>query len=356
MNKIRVLIIDDSVLIRKILTEILNSSPDIEVVGVAADPLIARDLIKQLHPDVLTLDIEMPHMDGITFLRNLMRLRPTPVVMISTLTEKGAEATLEALTLGAVDFIAKPKVDVVTTLNNYADEIIGKVKIAARANVNNSNNRALKPKEIDKTSLETSLRTEPVKKRAVVSNKIIALGASTGGTEAIKAVVKTLPADTPAILITQHLPAAFSESFVRHIDLITAMSACIPKNGQVIESGHIYLAPGDRHMKVIKEGFGYVIQLYDGEPVNRHKPSVDVMFGSVAQNIGANAVAVLLTGMGADGAVGMKEMHDIGAKTVIQDEQSSVVWGMPGAAFKLGCTDFVLPLEDIANKILSLSK
>jgi len=298
----------------------------------------------------------MPHMDGITFLRNLMRLRPTPVVMISTLTEKGAEATLEALTLGAVDFIAKPKVDVVSTLNNYADEIIGKVKIAARANVNNSNNRALKPKEIDKTSLETSLRTEPVKKRAVVSNKIIALGASTGGTEAIKTVVKTLPADTPAILITQHLPAAFSESFVRHIDLITAMSACIPKNGQVIESGHIYLAPGDRHMKVIKEGFGYVIQLYDGEPVNRHKPSVDVMFGSVAQNIGANAVAVLLTGMGADGAVGMKEMHDIGAKTVIQDEQSSVVWGMPGAAFKLGCTDFVLPLEDIANKILSLSK
>jgi two-component system chemotaxis response regulator CheB len=356
MNKIRVLIIDDSVLIRKILTEILNSSPDIEVVGVAADPLIARDLIKQLHPDVLTLDIEMPHMDGITFLRNLMRLRPTPVVMISTLTEKGAEATLEALTLGAVDFIAKPKVDVVTTLNNYADEIIGKVKIAARANVNNSNNRALKPKESDKTSLEVNSRAESLKKRVVASNKIIALGASTGGTEAIKTVVKTLPADTPAIIITQHLPAAFSESFVRHIDLITAMSACIPKNGQAIEAGHIYLAPGDRHMKVIKEGFGYVIQLYDGEPVNRHKPSVDVMFGSVAQNVGSNAIAVLLTGMGADGAVGMKEMHDVGAKTVIQDEQSSVVWGMPGAAFKLGCTDFVLPLEDVANKILSLVK
>jgi two-component system chemotaxis response regulator CheB len=356
MNKIRVLIIDDSVLIRKILTEILNSSPDIEVVGVAADPLIARDLIKQLHPDVLTLDIEMPHMDGITFLRNLMRLRPTPVVMISTLTEKGAEATLEALTLGAVDFIAKPKVDVVTTLNNYADEIIGKVKIAARANVNNSNNRALKPKESDKTLLEVNSRAESLKKRVVASNKIIALGASTGGTEAIKTVVKTLPADTPAIIITQHLPAAFSESFVRHIDLITAMSACIPKNGQAIEAGHIYLAPGDRHMKVIKEGFGYVIQLYDGEPVNRHKPSVDVMFGSVAQNVGSNAIAVLLTGMGADGAVGMKEMHDVGAKTVIQDEQSSVVWGMPGAAFKLGCTDFVLPLEDVANKILSLVK
>jgi two-component system chemotaxis response regulator CheB len=357
MNKIRVLIIDDSVLIRKILTEILNSSPDIEVVGAAADPLIARDMIKQLHPDVLTLDIEMPHMDGITFLRNLMRLRPTPVVMISTLTEKGAEVTLEALTLGAVDFIAKPKVDVVSTLNNYADEIIGKVKVAARANVNNSNTRTLKARESDKASIEVNLRaSEPIKKRATVSNKIIALGASTGGTEAIKAVVKTLPSDTPAIVITQHLPAAFSESFVRHIDLITAMTACIPKNGQLVEAGNIYLAPGDKHMKVIKEGFGYVIQLYDGEPVNRHKPAVDVMFSSVAQNAGANAIAVLLTGMGADGAIGMKEMHDAGAKTVIQDEQSSVVWGMPGAAFKLGCTDYVLPLEDVATKILSLVK
>lgn len=356
MNKIRVLIIDDSVLIRKILTEILNSSPDIEVVGAAADPLIARDMIKQLHPDVLTLDIEMPHMDGITFLRNLMRLRPTPVVMISTLTEKGAEVTLEALTLGAVDFIAKPKVDVVSTLNNYADEIIGKVKVAARANVNNSSTRTIKARESDRSAIEVNSRVEPPKKRTVASNKIIALGASTGGTEAIKTVVKTLPADTPAIVITQHLPAAFSESFVRHIDLITAMAACIPKNGQLVEAGHIYLAPGDKHMKVLKEGFGYVIQLFDGEPVNRHKPAVDVMFSSVAQNAGANAIAVLLTGMGADGAIGMKEMHDAGAKTVIQDEQSSVVWGMPGAAFKLGCTDFVLPLEDVANKILSLVK
>lgn len=340
-------------LVRKILTEILKSSPDIEVVGAAADPLIARDMIKQLHPDVLTLDIEMPHMDGITFLRNLMRLRPTPVVMISTLTEKGAEVTLEALTLGAVDFIAKPKVDVASTLNNYAEEIISKVKMAARANVSN-NNRTLKTREADKTPGDINLKTEPAKKHAAASNKIIALGASTGGTEAIKAVVKGFPAGTPAVVITQHLPAAFSESFVRHIDLITAMTACIPKHGQIVEAGNIYLAPGDRHMVVIRDGAQYAIQLHDSEPVNRHKPAVDVMFRSVARSAGANAVAVLLTGMGADGAMGMKEMHDAGAKTVIQDEQSSIVWGMPGAAFKLGCTDYVLPLEEIANRILAL--
>ncbi len=354
MDKIRVLIIDDSAFIRKVLTEILNSTPDIEVVGAAADPFIARDMIKQLNPDVLTLDVEMPHMDGITFLRNLMRLRPTPVVMISTLTEKGAGVTLEALALGAVDFIAKPKVDDIGTFNSYADEIISKVKIAALANVSNINNRTLKIKKVDKTSGDVRLKTETVKKRAANSNKIIALGASTGGTEAIKVVIKGLPADTPAVVITQHLPAAFSESFVRHINLVTQMAACIPKHGQTVETGHIYLAPGDRHMAVIREGSRYVIQLHDSEPVNRHKPAVDVMFRSVARSAGANAIAVLLTGMGTDGAIGMKEMHDAGAKTVIQDEQTSIVWGMPGAAFKLGCTDYVLPLGEIANRILAL--
>jgi two-component system chemotaxis response regulator CheB len=356
MNKIRVLIIDDSVLIRKLLTEILNSSPDIEVVGVAADPLIAREMIKQLHPDVLTLDVEMPRMDGITFLSNLMRLRPTPVVMISTLTEKGAEVTLEALTLGAVDFIAKPKVDVISTLNGYADEIIGKVKMAAIANIRSIDNRTLTARKADKTPVEAQFKAGSVKKPGASRHKIIALGASTGGTEAIKAIVKTLPANTPAMVIVQHLPAAFSESFVRHIDMVSAMAASIPKHGQTVEQGHIYLAPGDRHMAVIKEGSRYVIHLHDGELVNRHKPAVDVLFRSLANSAGCNAMAVLLTGMGADGALGMKEMHDAGAKTVIQDEPSSVVWGMPGAAFKLGCTDYVLPLEDVADKILSLAK
>lgn len=356
MNKIRVLVIDDSVLIRKILTEILNSSPDIEVIGAAADPLIAREMIKQLNPDVLTLDIEMPNMDGITFLRNLMRLRPTPVVMISTLTKKGAEVTLEALALGAVDFIAKPKVDVISTLSSYADEIINKVKMAARANVRNIENRTVKIREPEKIIKTAGLASDPIKKHAAAGNKIIALGASTGGTEAIKTVVKDLPADTPPIVITQHLPAAFSESFVRHIDLITAMTATIPGHGQIVEGGHIYLAPGDKHMMVVKEGGHYVIRLNDDEPVNRHKPAVDVMFHSVARSAGANAVAVLLTGMGSDGAAGMKEMHDAGAKTVIQDERTSIVWGMPGAAYKLGCTDYVVPLDDVASKVLALVK
>jgi len=351
MAKIRVLIIDDSLLVRKILTEILNSSPDIEVVGSAEDPIVARDLIKQLNPDVLTLDIEMPHMDGITFLRNLMRLRPTPVVMISTLTEKGAEVTLEALTIGAVDFIPKPKVDVANTLNIYADEIITKVKMAARANVKNIAARVA-PRIIEPTT--TASITS--RRQLSATNKIIALGSSTGGTEAIKTVVKDLPGDTPAILITQHLPAAFSLSFVKHIDLVTDMKASIPTHGQVVEPGHIYLAPGDRHMFVIKDVNRYIIQLSDAEPVNRHKPAVDVLFNSVAKCAGANAVAVLLTGMGADGAAGMNEMHNAGAKTIIQDEQSSVVWGMPGAAFKLGCADHVVPLDKVADKILSLIK
>lgn len=354
MNKIKVLIIDDSVLIRKMLTEILNSSPEIEVVGAAADPLIAREMIKQLNPDVLTLDIEMPNMDGITFLRNLMRLRPTPVVMISTLTERGAGVTLEALTIGAVDFIAKPKIDVINTLGNYSEEIIGKVKMAARVNIANSVNRTLSAREAEKKPSNIGLASDSLRNRAPNHNKIIALGASTGGTEAIKTVAKELPSNTPAMVITQHLPAAFSESFVRHIDSITEMTALIPKHGQIVEPGHIYLAPGDRHMEIVREGIRYVIKLLDTEPVNRHKPAVDVMFRSVTQCAGANAIAVLLTGMGADGAAGMKGLHDVGAKTIIQDEASSVVWGMPGAAFKLGCADYVIPLEEVATKILSL--
>ncbi len=359
MGKIRVLIIDDSALIRKILTELLSSSPDIEVVGAAEDPLVARDMIKQLNPDVLTLDIEMPHMDGITFLRNLMRLRPTPVVMISTLTEHGAEATLEALSLGAVDFIAKPKVDVVNTLNDYADDIISKVKMAARAKVGSINQREIRQK--NQIATEPSVTTvSPVQKghlsRDAVVNTIVVLGASTGGTEAIKVVAKHLPGNSPPVLITQHLPAAFSESFVKHIDLVTAMSASIPVHGQVVENGHIYLAPGDRHMELAKENGRYVIHLNDAPPVNRHRPAVDVLFHSASTNIGANAICVLLTGMGADGALGMKEMHESGAKTIVQDEHSSVVWGMPGAAYKLGCADYVEPLEEVASRILSLVK
>lgn len=353
MNKIRVLIIDDSLLVRKILTSILETADDIEVVGAAENPLIAREMIKQLNPDVLTLDIEMPQMNGITFLRNLMRLRPTPVVMISTLTERGAEATLEALAIGAVDFLAKPKGNNETGLADYTAEIISKVRIASRTNLKTLQGHG----EAAQHSQETlAIKRMIAARNATGFNKIIVLGSSTGGTEAIKVVVKTLPADCPPILITQHLPAAFSDSFVKHIDATTDMTASIPTHGQVVEWGNIYLAPGDQHMEVIRNNNQYIIQLQDGAPVNRHKPSVDVLFHSAAKCTGSNAVCVLLTGMGADGAIGMQAMKESGAKTIVQDEASSVVWGMPGAAFKLGCADYVVPLDDIAEKVLALVK
>ncbi len=364
MAKIRLLIIDDSALIRKILTEIFNTSDDIEVVGTAVDPIIARDKIKKLNPDVLTLDVEMPRMDGLTFLRNLMRLRPMPVVMISTLTEKGAAVTLDALALGAVDFVAKPKVDVSSTLNDYAEDIIAKVKVAAKAHV-----RALQVSPKAKPQSESSVLVTPEKHSADVilaatstkrhfktTDMIIALGASTGGTEAIKAVVSGLPNTTPAIVISQHLPVAFSASFAKNVNNASAMKCCIAKDKQQVLSGNIYIAPGDKHLMVIRDGARYICQLNDGPPVNRHKPSVDVMFRSVAQNVGSNAMGVMLTGMGADGAKGMLEMKQAGAVNIVQDEASSVVWGMPGEAFKIGAAEHVVALEAIAEKMLLLAR
>jgi two-component system chemotaxis response regulator CheB len=348
MAKIKLLIIDDSALIRQMLTQIFNESDEIEVVGTAGDPIIAREKIKALNPDVLTLDVEMPRMDGLTFLRNLMRLRPMPVVMISTLTERGADVTLEALKLGAVDFVAKPKVVVSNSLREYADEIIGKVKMAASVKVNALAN--------DKTAVNsnTMATAAGLKKHFKTTNKIVALGSSTGGTEALKHMVKSLPGNAPAIVVSQHLPVAFSASFAKHVDEATEMSACIAKDGQLILPGNIYIAPGDRHLLVVRDGARYVCRLDDGAPVNRHKPSVEVMFRSIAQNVGSNAIGVMLTGMGADGAVAMKEMRDAGAINIIQDEATSVVWGMPGEAFKQGAAHHVLPLEKIAAQILAL--
>ncbi len=361
MEKIKLLIIDDSALIRQMLTQIFNSSGDIEVVGTAADPIIARNKIKQLSPDVLTLDIEMPRMDGLTFLRNLMRLRPMPVVMISTLTEKGAEVTLNALELGAVDFVAKPKVDVSNTLNEYAEEIIGKVKMAAKARVKTSAvslapaGKKTTAHISEKHSADAIIQVAPAKKHFKTTDKIVALGSSTGGTEAFKNVVKSLPASAPAIVVSQHLPVAFSASFAKHVNDVTEMNACIAQDGQQILPGNIYIAPGDKHLMVVRDGARYVCRLTDGPPVNRHKPSVDVLFRSVAQNVGSNAIGVMLTGMGADGAGGMKEMRDTGAINIVQDEASSVVWGMPGEAYKLGAAHHVLALEKIAAQILALA-
>lgn len=349
MEKIKLLIVDDSALIRHMLTQIFSAAEDIEVVGTASDPLIARDKIKALNPDVLTLDVEMPRMDGLTFLRNLMRLRPMPVVMISTLTAKGAEITLEALSLGAVDFVAKPKADVPNALQRYADEIINKVRMAAKVKV-----KALEiPKSVDKAQVLGGVQAA-IKKHFKTTDKIVAVGSSTGGTEALKTLVKMLPANAPAMVVTQHLPVAFSDSFAKHVDAAGEMKACIARDKQLILPGNIYIAPGDRHLRVARDGARYICRLDDGPLVNRHKPSVEVLFESVAENVGANAIGVMLTGMGADGAKAMLQMREAGAINIVQDEASSVVWGMPGEAYRQGAAHHVLSLERIAEQILAL--
>jgi len=348
VNKTRVLVVDDSALVRKVLTEILSSDPGIEVVGAASDPFVARDEIKRLNPDVLTLDVEMPRMDGITFLSNLMRLRPMPVVMVSSLTEQGADVTLNALELGAIDFVTKPKFDVLHGLNDYAQEIIAKVHAASRARV-----RA--PPDIGSTS-GMPRAPLPVLKHYKTTDRLIAIGASTGGTEALRVVLERMPANAPAIVITQHIPAAFSLPFAKRLNNASAMTVCQAEDGQQILQGHAYVAPGNRHLRVVRSGAKFICRLDDGEPVNRHRPSVDVMFGSVAEHIGANAVGVLLTGMGTDGALGMQAMRAAGSHTLAQDEATSVVWGMPGEAVKLGAAEQVLPLERIAAQSLQLAR
>ena len=358
-KKIKVLIIDDSALIRQLLQEILSRDPSIEVVGTAADPLIAREKIKQLSPDVLTLDIEMPKMDGITFLKNLMRLRPMPVIMISSLTEAGADVTLEALEIGAIDFIPKPKVDVAERIQDYANDIINKIKIASVARVRTFKGNREIPSASEKLSADAVLTKGPrlsghSKKFLKTTGKIIAIGSSTGGTEAIKEILLKMPVTAPAIVISQHIPAAFSASFSRRMNACSAMTVYEAKDGQQILPGHVYIAPGSHHLIVEKSGARYVCRLNDGPRVNRHKPSVDVMFRSVSQNVGPNAVGAILTGMGDDGARGMKEMHDVGSSTIAQDEKSSVVWGMPGEAVKHGGVDHVLSLDQIAEKLLLL--
>jgi two-component system chemotaxis response regulator CheB len=336
------------------LTEILGGDARIEVVGSAADPYAARDKIKTLNPDVLTLDVEMPRMDGITFLGNLMRLRPMPVVMISSLTEKGAEITLQALELGAVDFVAKPKIDVAQGMQAYAEEIRAKVKMAARVPTTALERRThapvaeVMPKLNADAVLGAAHRPMPLK----TTEKLIAIGASTGGTEAIKDVLQMLPADAPGIVITQHIPAAFSGPFAKRMDGACALSVCEASDGQQILPGHAYIAPGGRHLLVERSGARYLCRISDGPPVNRHRPSVDVLFRSVAQSVGTNAVGVLLTGMGDDGATGLLEMLQAGASTLAQDEASSVVWGMPGKAWQLGAVQHLLPLREVAAGIL----
>jgi two-component system, chemotaxis family, protein-glutamate methylesterase/glutaminase len=355
-RRVRVLIVDDSALVRSLLTDILAADPGIEVVGVAGDAHVAREKIKALNPDVLTLDVEMPKMDGITFLKNLMRLRPMPVVMVSSLTERGADVTLDALALGAVDYLSKPKIDLAATLKNYGEELIEKVYAASRASV-----RALDPRRAATITSRAAHNTDavlakaPPPKQLRTTDRIIAIGASTGGTEAIKEVLMRLPPDAPGVVIAQHIPKAFSGPFAKRMNDCCHVTVYEAEDGQQVLAGHAYIAPGDRHLMVVRDGARYVCKLDDGVPVNRHKPSVDVLFRSIAQNAGRNAIGALLTGMGKDGARGLKEMLDAGSRTIAQDEATSVVWGMPGEAVTLGAAQHVLPLESVAGKILSLA-
>ena len=356
--RVRVLIVDDSALVRRILTEVLSADPAIEVVGTASDAYVARERIKQLNPDVLTLDVEMPKMDGVTFLRNLMRLRPMPVVMVSSLTEHGAEVTLDALAVGAVDYLPKPKIDIAATLTDYADELRAKIRSAAAARVRpytgatSPAGAAVAPR----LSVDAVLAKGPVRRQFRTTDRIIAIGASTGGTEAIKEVLVQLPADTPGVVITQHIPKAFSTPFARRMDACCQMTVCEAADGQMILPGHVYIAPGDQHLLVQRDGARYVCKLDDGPPVNRHKPSVDVLFRSVAQTAGRNAIGVILTGMGKDGAIGLKEMREAGSPTIAQDEATSVVWGMPGEAVTIGAAAEVLPLGQVAPRLSALAE
>ena len=355
-SKIRVLIVDDSALVRQILTEILSADRQIEVVGVASDAHVAREKIKSLNPDVITLDVEMPKMDGVTFLRNLMRLRPMPVVMVSSLTEHGADVTLDALSMGAVDYLPKPKIDLAATLKDYGEQLTEKVKMAARARVRALDPHRPLPQPKPSHSADAVIPAGAPPRHLRTTDRVIAIGASTGGTEAIKEVLMGLPPDTPGVVVTQHIPKAFSGPFAKRMDQCCQMTVYEAQDGQQILPGHVYIAPGDRHLLVIRDGARYVCRLDDGTPVNRHKPSVDVLFRSVAQNVGRNAIGLLLTGMGKDGARGLKEMREAGSPTIAQDEATSVVWGMPGEAVAIGAAEKTLPLGEIAAATMQLSE
>jgi len=340
---IKVLVIDDSALMRALLTEIIAGAPDLQVVGSAPDPIAAREMIKSLNPDVLTLDVEMPRMDGLEFLGRLMKLRPMPVVMISSLTARGSEVTLQALELGAVDFVAKPKAESVALLQEYAEEIRDKIRAAHSAHLRRRTAAAPARGEAPLVGVASRLLTE----------KLIAIGASTGGTEAIKEVLIRLPAEIPGIVMVQHMPETFTPSFAKRLDSLGAVRVVEAQGGERIQPGYAYLAPGHSHMTIKRSGVGWVTELSRAEPVNRHRPSVDVLFHSVAKEAGRNAIGVILTGMGKDGAQGMLAMHQAGAWNIGQDQESCVVYGMPREAALVGAVDEVAPLTGVAARILA---
>ncbi len=336
---IKVLVVDDSALIRNLLGEIIKNENDMQLVGAAPDAYVAKKMVKDFSPDVITLDIEMPKVDGLRFLDVLMKARPTPVVMISTLTEAGADATIRSLELGAVDFIPKPKLGVVQGIEDYRELILSKIRMAARSKV-----RQQKPAQAAKCTTKLSYSS---------TEKIIAIGASTGGTEAIKAVISALPANSPAVVITQHMPPGFTKTYAQRLDACSQLKVVEAKGDERLLPGHGYLAPGDKHMEIIRSGADYRIRLSDGPRVSGHKPSVDVMFTSLVEAAGSNVVASLLTGMGKDGADGLLALKQKGAFTICQNEDTCVVYGMPKVAVGLGAAEKVLPLEAIAQAFIN---
>lgn len=349
--KTRVLVVDDSAAMRQLLTQILSSDPDIEVVGTAPDPYFAREKIISLRPDVLTLDVEMPRMDGLTFLEKLMRSSmPTPVVMVSSLTQNNGDVTLRALEIGAVDFFPKPTLDTLRGVAGGAAEIVAKVKAAARARLRPATVPAGAP-AAKPCAAALSVGAAGLR----LTHQIIAIGASTGGTEAIREVLCALPAATPGVVITQHMPPGFTASFARRLDGLCALRVTEAQDGDRVLPGHVLIAPGNFHLALTRSGAEFGVRVQDGPPVNRHRPSVDVLFDSVAEQAGKNAVGVILTGMGDDGARGLKRLRDTGARTIAQDEATCVVFGMPREAIAHGAAEFVLPLGRIAGETLRLA-
>lgn len=351
MRPIKILIVDDSALVRDILSRGLSSDPGIEVVGTAPDVYVARDKIVKLRPDVMTLDIEMPRMDGVEFLKRLMPQYPIPVIIVSSLTQKGRQITLDALSAGAVDFVSKPGINLAQGLKGMLYELSTKIKIASTANVSHWKSK--------RTEIYKQYGTKPVsgkisKALSESTDKVIAIGASTGGTEAIKKILTVLPANTPGIVIAQHMPPGFTKVFAQRLNEISAIEVKEAENGDRIMTGRALIAPGDFHLRVIRSGGVYNVSCEKSEKVNGHRPSVDVLMYSVAQYAGANSFGIILTGMGNDGARGLLAMKNSGSKNIIQDKETSIVFGMPKVAYEMGAGDFMLPLDDIPDALLKL--
>ena len=359
-NKIKVLIVDDSALVRQVVSSALASDPEIEVIGAASDPLFAMQKMQAQWPDVLVIDIEMPRMDGITFLKKIMAEHPTPVVVCSSLAEKGAQATFEALSAGAISIITKPKLGLKSFLEDSSNDIVQAVRSAARANMRAVRRTASAAANVNTIApkLTADAMLSAADNRALVktTDQVVAIGTSTGGTQALETVLTRLPATCLGIVIVQHMPEKFTAMFAERLNGLCQIEVREARNGDRISPGLALIAPGGKHMMLKRSGAQYVVEVADGPVVNRHKPSVDVLFRSVAKFAGANALGIIMTGMGDDGARGMKEMHDTGARTIAQDEASCVVFGMPKEAIKLDAVDQIISLDQIPQAIIGFSK